>query len=127
MAIFLIKDRDATHPDIAKDLRGCYKRGDIVEVFKDDKPCVLPPAPPFWIVKVSGLTKAQALRFMAPEWSPIIGPNGERIMVTRRAWRLDMDLVPRTVLNTLAANRYYETTFSAVRTYVRNKLTGDMA
>jgi hypothetical protein len=26
MAIFLIKDRDATHPDPVKDARGCYKR-----------------------------------------------------------------------------------------------------
>lgn len=37
MALFLIKDRDAVHADPEKDRRGCYKRGDIVEVLDDSK------------------------------------------------------------------------------------------
>jgi hypothetical protein len=54
MAIFLIKDRDATHPDPVKEARGCYQRGDIVQAFEDTQPLQLPPAPPFVLVKTTG-------------------------------------------------------------------------
>ena len=69
MAIFLIKDRDATHADPAKD-RLCYKRGDVVEVFEDTKPLVLPPQPPFVIVKIAGVTKAQAEKYTGMREEP---------------------------------------------------------
>ncbi len=53
-----------------------YRQGDVVEVFDDTKPdgsvqrCVLPPAYPFWLVKVHGLTKAEAEQYMQPSWNP---------------------------------------------------------
>ena len=53
--------KDKTHADPIKSERGCYKRGDIVEIFEDGA-CKEPVAPtsPFVIVKVTGITKAQA-------------------------------------------------------------------
>ena len=64
MAILLVKDCDASHLNPDKD-QMCYKRGDIVEVFEDSKPYVVPPAPPFLIVQVPGPTKAQAAAYMS--------------------------------------------------------------
>jgi hypothetical protein len=56
MCEFLVKAIDATHADPVKDLRGCYKRGDIVDVREDGFGWGLEEGPPkFFIVKVPGL------------------------------------------------------------------------
>jgi len=131
MAIFLIKDRDATNPDPVKDQRGSYKRGNIVEVFEDDTPCVIPPAPPFMIVKVTGLTKAQAEKYTQPETEIINvpmteeNPTGKETITTRRrAFQILVDNLPANFLAKLKTNRYVEVTFNQVRTYIKNLKTG---
>jgi hypothetical protein len=149
MAILLIKDRDATHADPVKDARGCYKRGDVVQVFEDDRVLQLPPAPPFVIVKITGVTKAQAEAFYAPHTedvpcatcagttfdpTPVEGQTvpcrrclGRGLIAetrTRRLHHLDWASLPNVVKNALVTDRYYETTWAAVRAYVKNKQTG---
>ena len=64
MTELLIKAIDATHPDPEKDRRGCYKRGDIVQVYEDGR-CTEPPSPDskMVIVKVPGLSVELARKY----------------------------------------------------------------
>ncbi len=131
MAIFLIYDKNNVHPDPVKDQRGSYKRGHIVQVFEDDTPCVIPPAPPFVIVKVTGLTKVQAEKYTQPETEVINVPIDERhpdgketITTKRRAFQVLVDNLPANFLAKLKTNRYVEVTFDQVRTYIKNLKTG---
>lgn len=131
MALLLIYDKNNTHPDPIKDQRGSYKRGDIVQIFEDSTPCVLPPAPPFVIIKVSGITKAQAEKYIQPEMGIIdvpiseLAPDGKQTgIVRRRAFRLLVDDVPTAILDKLKTDRYVEVTFAQVRNYIKNLKTG---
>jgi hypothetical protein len=119
MAIFLIFDHDNTHADPVKDAAGCYKRGDIVQVFDDAETVVRPPAPPFVVVKVAGITKGQAEQYTRGQ----MDVDG-RTMLRRRLHGLSWADLPAGVRQALIADRYYETTWAAVRAYVKNKLTG---
>lgn len=122
MAIFMIYDRNNTHPDPVKDLRGCYKRGYIVQVFEDDTPLVLPPAPPFVFVKVTGITKAQAEKYIQPQTESVV--LEKPMTIRRRLYKLRWADLPAGVRNALATNRYYETTWATVKGFIRNQLTG---
>ena len=117
MAIFLLMDRDHTHPDPVKDARGCYKKGMIVQVFEDTQPCVIPPAEPFYIVKVTGLSMADALAYVQATL------DGETV-TRRRKYKVNWDLLPKTVQKALVANRYYETTWAIVSQVVKDIKTG---
>ena len=66
MATLLIYARNNVHADPEKDARGCYKLGDIVEVFDDSKPIASPIAPEWYIVRITDVTKAQVDHFMEP-------------------------------------------------------------
>lgn len=133
MAIFLVMDRNKVNAlDATKDVRGCYKLGDIVEVFEDDKPCVIPPAEPFYIVKVAGLKVADALKYMEPQYNTttetVDGVSREKqVMVRRRLYHIPIDLLPRAVKTALTEKRYYETTWATVSKFVTNKITLDTA
>lgn len=138
MPILLIKDRDATHWNPEKDLRGCYKRGDIVEVFDDSRygretlpgsgvyvvdPVFIaenPIAPPFYIVKVTGVTLERAKRLMEPDTDPA----APETTVRRRRFRLRADDVPLTVRTALQTDRFVEVTALQIQNYIRNKRTG---
>lgn len=99
MAILLVMDEDRTHNDPAKDARGCWKRGYVVECFEDDRRCVEKPAPPFIIVRVPGLSKAEAeAKYMAPVVEKRIVDVGGKmeardVMLCRRAVVLDLEAV----------------------------------
>lgn len=126
MADFLIMAINKTNPDLIKDARGCYKRGDIVEVFGHGKLQVPHVGSPFVLVRVSGVTKAQADKYMVPEEETLIGPKliPEIYVVRRRRYHIDWTLLPVGVIKQLWDNRFYETTLSQVRNYIRNKGTG---
>jgi hypothetical protein len=67
MAELLIKAVDATHSDPAKDSRGCYKRGDPVVAMPDGHSWgVREGLPKFVLLKVPGVTVAQAQQYIAP-------------------------------------------------------------
>lgn len=67
MAELLIKAIDATHSAPAKDARGCYKRGDPVVVMPDGHAWGTREAlPKFVLLKVPGVTVAQAQQYIAP-------------------------------------------------------------
>src|SRR5574343_841795 len=116
MAIFLIKDSDMVNPNPEKD-KCCYKKGDIVEIFDDSKPCVIPPAPPFWIVKITGLSKGSAQKYITSQY------DSNDKMLLRRIYKVSWKLVPTTIKNKLSNDRYFEIEWSKVKSYIHNKIT----
>lgn len=127
MAELLIKAFDNTHPDPVKD-RVLYKRGDIVQVFEDGA-CTEPPAPgsKMMIVKVPGPKAADFADYVREEVSAI-EPD---ITLTRRLWRLRIELLPDVVPD--RARQALEddgvATFTAahVLAALENKATGELA
>ena len=95
MAILLIIDEDHHHKDPEKDARGCYKRGMVVQCFEDGTPCVKEPLPPFVIVNVPGVSKADAeAKYMAAETKTVeIDKEPVEETVRRRSTALDLTAV----------------------------------
>lgn len=118
MAEFLIKAVSVTHSDPDKDTRGCYKRGDIVDIrpngFAWGKEEGLPK---FVVVQVSDVSVAAAKKYMDPERDT----NG--FMTRRRIYRVLVDSVPNAVKIALRDTGRYETTWDAIKAYVHNKIT----
>jgi len=85
----MIYDKDNLHADPEKEYRGCYKKGYVVEVFEDDKPYVNPPAHPFVILQVTGVTKAQVENYMN-QWQRAITYNVIQRSVPLDGWRLEI-------------------------------------
>lgn len=128
MAIFLIKYTDTTHPDPAQDVM-CYKRGDIVQVMEDtahDGDLVKNPITgPFMLVKVLGVTKAQAEQYMAHDETIVNDADGKprAVINRRRKFRLVLDSVPLAIRNQLINFKYIEVTKTQVQNYLQNKIT----
>ena len=125
MAILVLIDRDATNADPEKDARGCYKAGDIVAVHEDtahDGNLERNPVQAPWVlIKVAGITKAQAERMLEPERDR---DGLDAKTITRRKFRLNPADLPAGVRQTIARDRYYETTLAQVRNFIKNKRTG---
>lgn len=125
MALFLIFDHDNTHADPVKDRRGCYKTGDIVEVLDDDKHdgdiVANPIMPPWYLIRVTGVTKAQVLHAMESERLSI----DLDVVLTRRKFRLNAADIPAGARNRLLRDRYLEVSLTQARNYIRNKITGE--
>lgn len=125
MAILVLIDRDATHENAEKDARGCYKRGDIVAVHEDsahDGDLVRNPISAPWVlIKIAGVTKAQVERAIEPEFD---ADGQDAKIITRRKFRLNPADLPAGVRQTIARDRYYETTLAQVRNFIKNKRTG---
>jgi len=132
MALLLIMGRNNTHADLEKDLRGCYKRGDVVEVFDDvkhDGDLVRNPImPPFILVRVTDVTKAQLDRLISPQVEDFFDLDGaiRSRLVRRRRHLLEVDAatLPNSIRNQIRDNRYVSVTWAQVRNFLRNKETG---
>lgn len=128
MAEFLIKAISATHPDPLKDARGCYKRGDIVDVrpdgFKWGKEERLPK---FVIVKIPGLDAEKVKKYMQPhfETGVLFDYNTEEspAVLKRRLHRVLIDDVPAVILDKLKTTGTVTVSLSQIRNYVQNKFT----
>lgn len=127
MALFLIYDRNNTHSDPEKQARGCYQRGDIVEVLDDSKhdgDLVKNPIMPPWIlVRITGVTREQALKYMEPYIDPATAGTEHPVVLRRRLHNVEVDLAPATIRNKIGKDRYIELSWSQVRNYVRNRMT----
>lgn len=124
MALLLVMGVNHTHADPIKDARGCYKRGDIVEVLEDSKHdgdlVRNPIAPPWFLVRITGVTKDQVEKYLEPEMDTVDLAR----RVRRRRFRLDADTIPLAIRTQLVANRYVEVTPAQIRDYLLNKQTG---
>ena len=131
MALFLIYGKDNTNPDPIKDARGCYKIGDIVEVLDDsnhDGDLVKNPVmPPWYLVRITGVTKEQALKYMQPYIDPDTVGTGNEVTLRRRLYNVEVDNIPAGIRAHLLAERYIELTWAQVRNYVRNRMTNQVA
>lgn len=131
MALFLIMAENHTHADLLKEARGCYKRGDIVEVLDDSKhdgDLVKNPIMPPWIlVRITGVTKAQALKYMAPYIDPATVGTENPVTLRRRQFNVEVDLTSTQVRNKIGKDRYIELSWSQVRNYIRNRMTNETA
>lgn len=120
MAEFLIKAVDATHKDPVKDQRGCYKRGDVVQVYEDGE-CREKPSPNsrMVIIKIPGVPKAEFEKYTEPEISGVTGD-----IVRRRKFRLRVSDFPADMLQTLKNDKTATISTSQIKTYLLNKTTG---
>ena len=123
MALLLVMGRDNANPDPVKDRRGCYKLGDVVQVFEDGTPRVTKPAGPFYIIEISGLSKAAAEKYMQPELE-VTSLDQPPVMVRRRRFGIPIAAVPAAIRSALARDRYVKVSWAQVRGYVRDKATG---
>lgn len=105
MAILLVYDKDNTNPNSAKDQSGCYKKGNIVEVFEDGTKYVTPPQPPFLIIQVNGVTKSQVAQYM------------QRDMDKRRTFTVLIDSLT-------FKDRVCVTNLLGIKPYIENVKTG---
>lgn len=130
MVILVIFDRDNTHSDPEKDQRGCYKLGDIVAVHEDDKHdgdlVANPVMPPWYLIKIPGVTVAQVQHAMESERSAVVlDEMGNPAVIRRRKFRLNINDIPAGARNTLLTDRYLEVTLTQARNYIRNKTTNE--
>lgn len=128
MAIFLVKYTDHTHPDPAQDVMA-YKRGDIVQVLEDtahDGDLVRNPITgPFMLIKVLGVTKAQAEQYMEQDETITTDEDGKPNLNInrRRKFRIMLDSVPLAIRNQLINFKYIEVTKTQIQNYLQNKIT----
>ncbi|MCR4301934.1 MAG: hypothetical protein NUV51_10015 [Sulfuricaulis sp.] len=131
MALFLIYGKNNTHADPIKDARGCYKIGDIVEVLDDSKHdgdiIKNPIAPPFYLVRITGVTKAQAEKYMAPYIDPATVGTENPVTLRRRQFNVEVASIPSAIRNKLLTDRYVSVSWSQVRNYIRNRMTNATA
>ena len=125
MAILLIFDHDKYHPDPEKSQRACFRRGDVVEVFDDDKPCVIPPAAPWLIVMAKGLSVENAKRLMKPAIDTKIFDTSFRAKTRAREFVVPVDDLPKKIADELAKRRYVEVDWSEIHRHVTSKVTGE--
>ena len=131
MALFLIMGVNHTHSDPEKQARGCYGIGDIVEVLDDSKHngdlVANPIAAPFYLVRITGVTKAQGEKYMAPYIEPGTELTENPVTLRRRQFNVEVSSIPSGIRNQLLANRYVSVSWSQVRNYIRNRMTNQTA
>lgn len=131
MALFLLLDHSNYHSDPQKQARGCYQLGDIVEVLDDSKHdgdlVANPIMPPWYLVRITGVTKEQALKYMQPYIDPATVGTENPVTLRRRQYNVEVANIPLAVRQTLLQDRYIEFTWAQVRNYVRNRLTNELA
>lgn len=98
MAEFLVKAVDATHADPEKSIRGCYRRGDIVQVYADGA-CTEAPAPDsrFYILKVPG--------FSPPEQYDEALKDADKKPLQRARWAFNFDALTDQQRDTLVLSK----------------------
>lgn len=133
MAEILIKAIDATHLNPVKNQRGCYKRGDPVVIMPDGwgwgteetKPPI--DGGKFVIIKIPGVTPQQvhdAIHARWPGLQHILESELQAGMVVRRRQlTFNIDLLPSAVKNTLNRTGTYTTTWAAIKSFVRDKVS----
>lgn len=87
MAELLIMANSNSHSDPIKDIRGCYKKGDIVDVQPDGFQWGKEECPPrFHVVKIKGLDFKEAKYLMEPQLD-----IDNITIICRRAHQLDLE------------------------------------
>lgn len=136
MAEILIKAVDATHSDLDKDRRGCYKRGMPVVVMPDSHEWGLEERlPKFIVIKIPTITVDKVQKYIEPECVDQADPESGNYR--RRLWHISWSDLPQAVKNkilaqgglTVKAGTYdgaYDYTWAQVKGYFK-KITSNEA
>jgi len=138
MAELLVTAQNHTLPnDPNKDRRGCYKRGYVVVIQPDGHGWGFKERPPWNVViKVPGVPAASPVlqKYLAPELSAQVGPDGALLKYRRRRWQIrwaDLPIEARTQLAagglTIKAGAYAgaaDYTWAQIKGYFRDLKTG---
>ena len=89
MAEIVIKRGSATHTDPVKNIRGCYKHGDIIDILDDGLADTMPH---LTVIKIPNLDKDDILSFK----ESLINDYERKTVNTRRAYR-----IPSNIMKTL--------------------------
>jgi hypothetical protein len=142
MAELLVKAVDASHTDITKDKRGCYKAGMVVEIRPDGSVYGTSEGlPNFYIIKIPlvPVTNSILLKLAAPQkvqsGFEADGTTPHYVMVRRRVGWLMKNSIPVGALNKLnntgyliiKANPAYNGPFDYTWTQVKNYFWDDDA
>jgi len=129
--LVLLMDHDQTASTSLK-RDGRYKRGDIVAVYPPGKTYWRPPAEPWLFVEVTGtipFSFAQVkARYEQMERVGAFDPETGDVKtrpIRRRVFHVNLDALPLAVRNALATDRYVSVPWTAVRAYIRNKVTNE--
>ena len=97
MSELLVNLIDSTHRNPAKNVRGCYKRGDVVVVMPDGWKWGKEERPPkFGVIRVPDLTLEYAQKYVQPRTRVIDAPDGpEEKIVTCRLYCIHLDELSR--------------------------------
>jgi hypothetical protein len=140
MAELLIKAIDMTHPDPEKD-KGCYKRGDIVDVRPDGHPWGKEEGPPkFYIVKVPDAkpedikhlqeSETETKNKQDKDGKDVLDKDGnpieQQVMTKRRRYNLDIDSMETPDQESLASGIKVELAMEKLNPVVLNKTTSTM-
>lgn len=91
---------------------------------------LIPPAQggKFCRVRITGVTRAQVLAKVADLAGEWWGTNadGEPYQIERSRWRVEAATLPAGVRATLNQTGLYETTYAAVRAYIKSRVTGEV-
>jgi hypothetical protein len=124
MAECLVKAISVTNIDPVKDIRGCYKSGDVVVVMPDGHLWGASEGlPNFWIVKVPGATVAQLEIYLDPVTAvdpPELG--GRTRVIRRRRWFADISQLTGGSRNTLLATGVISVPLTTVQGFMTNKV-----
>lgn len=103
-----------------------YGPGDIVAVYDDAKPLVIPPAAPFWLIKLTGLSVADAQEYVAAWTEPdLISSDPEAtILRKKRRYAVGLSALPTPIINTLRRDGYIERAWSVVGPLIVDKMNG---
>lgn len=131
----LVRLYDSTNPDPAKNARGCYRRGDIVEVRPLSSVWGAEERPPrFCRINLNGSFSVEKVaKYIAEEHDTADGlPGAGSARVRRRLYRIDLNALSASLLNLLQTDTGTinvrasggNTTWTAFRFFVVNKKDG---
>lgn len=98
-----------------EDKRVWVSRGNAAELWKGD----------FYVIGVEDLDLARAQRMQGAEYSEVLGRDGERTLLHKCAWTINLPSLPTTVMRALERNGYARTTFAVVDPALTRQRTGE--
>jgi len=123
MCELLIKAQSATHSDLTKSERGCYKIGDIVDVREDGFKWGKSECPPkFYIVKLTNVSVKDAQKYIVADYDTTDPEHP--VLLHRRLYQIPIVDIPAQIKSTLQATGSVSVTWTQIKTYVVNKTTG---
>ena len=82
--------------------------------------------PNYVSLDITGLPKEKVRRFIVPDTSMLVNPNGEPYVMHKRAWNINIDALPKNILNRLRADGYATVTLTNMVGKVVHKRTGEI-